>query len=510
MRLHGPAGMCITGRADNSRQQSRRLETCRIQKGRVASPVPPLAPHARLAPVTRLAGSLRRRLGSGGLTVWLLKAAVRHASARKARARNSHDPDAWRRAWRDGDGKHWPAEPVTGIIEFPNGKLVVDRCEMTAAGHLWLDGWALGQDAASFKLEAAGCAIERQATFATARPDVVQAMQLSLVGREANVGVQVMARIAEFVPSRSRLALVGDATGPGIVVPVVPHIERSGSMWHAVYDAMRHRGQRDLAYLETSVGMLKDLRKLDWRERNAAICRSIDETMSQSSALKVLVLSRLHPNVAYLNLNLLAAARSRPAEFIVCSMGQAAIQRANEYRAQLSTIGDHTVGFVSAEAGTPSSELIEQFALSCRRRGSPGLIVYDDVAVSGAMSSLAEALGGETVPTTAWPRQFPLGGEASLPFAEPLAENDGPGPYWRSARAMEHGLGALLFNPGDIEVPSIPPFEGRGYGLEFLLKSALPDARVSKEAMLDLVEPASQREPQKLDLLMLLATGREA
>jgi hypothetical protein len=465
-----------------------------------------------LAPVTRLAGTVRRRLGSGGLSVWLLKAAVRYASSRKTRARNPHDPDAWRRAWSDGGGKDWPAEPVTGIVEFFNGKLVVDRCEMTSAGHLWLDGWALGQDAATFKLEAAGCAIERQATFATARPDVVQAMQLSLVGREAHVGVQVLARIADFVPGRSRLALVGgDGAAPRLLIPVVPHMERSGSMWHAVYDAMRHRGQRDLAYLETSVGMLKDLRKLDWRERNAAICRSIDETMTQSSALKVLVLSRLHPTVAYLNLNLLASSLPRPSEFIVCSMGQAAIQRANEYRAQLATIGDHAVGFVSAEAGTPSSELIEQFARSCRRRGWPGLIVYDDVAVSGAMASLAEAFRSENVPTIAWPRHFPISGRASIPFAEPLAENDGPGPYWRSAQAMEHGgLGALLFDPRDIEIPSIPPFEGRGYGLEFLLKSALPDARVSNEPMLDLVEPASQREAQKLDLLMLLATGREA
>lgn len=469
------------------------------------------AHHARFAPVARLARSVRRQLGPGGLSVWLLKAALRHSARRKTRTRSRQDPDAWLNAWQ-GKGASWPAEPVTGIIEAGGIRLVIDRCEITGGGHLWLDGWVVGTAPEAIRLEADQCAIEWQATFATPRPDVVQTLQLSLVGREAHVGVQVLARIADHVPGRSRLALTaGEAGAAALVVPAVPQIERNSIMWQSVYDAMRHRGQRDVAYLETSVGLLRELRKVDWRERNAGICRAIDEAMGDGERLKILVLSRVHPNVAYLNLNMLAAARGQPAEFIVCSMGQTAIQRANEYRTNFSKIGDHDVRFVSAEAATPSCELIEQFMRSCQNRGAPGLIIYDDVAVAGAMGSLGEALAGnkagDTKATIAWPRRFPHAGPDAVPFAEPLAADDRAGPYWRSARAMEHGgLGALLFESAGLDIPSIPPFEGRGYGLEYLLTSALPGAELAGDTMLDLVDPAGQREAQGLDMLMLLAS----
>jgi hypothetical protein len=464
---------------------------------------------------------VRRQLGPGGLSVWLLKAALRHAARRKTRARSRHDPDAWRSMWEGRNGASWPAEPVTGIIEAGGIRLAIDRCEITSGGHLWLDGWVLGTAPEAIRLEADDCAIEWQSAFATPRPDVVQALQLSLVGREAHVGVQILARIAGHVPGRSRLALtIGEAGAAALVVPAVPQVERSSIMWQSVYDAMRHRGQRDVAYLETSVGLLQELRKVDWRERNAAICQAIDEAMTDmgvgdAGRLKVLVLSRLHPNVAYLNLHMLAAARGQPAEFIVCSMGQTAIQRANEYRTNFESVGAHDVRFVSAEAATPSCELIEQFMRSCQSRDAPGLVVYDDVAVAGAMGSLGEALGsksesktgGETNATIAWPRRFPHAGPEAVPFAEPLAADDRAGPYWRSARAMEHGgLGALLFESAGLDVPSIPPFEGRGYGLEYLLASALPGAELAGDSMLDLVDPAGQREAQGLDMLMLLAS----
>jgi hypothetical protein len=92
-------------------------------------------------------------------------------------------------------------------------------------------------------LEADRCTVAWQSTFVTSRPDVVQALQLSLAGRDANVGYQVLARIEDYVPGRSRLALTSgsDGAAAGLVVPVVPQVERSGSMWHSVYDAMRQR-----------------------------------------------------------------------------------------------------------------------------------------------------------------------------------------------------------------------------------------------------------------------------
>jgi hypothetical protein len=441
------------------------------------------------------------------VSVWLLKAAFRHVARRKSRPGVRHDPDSWRSAWQRRDGADWPAEPVTGIIESAGARLVIDRCEITSEGHLWLDGWALGHP--TLALEADRCTVAWQSAFVTSRPDVVQALQLSLAGRDANVGYQILARIEDYVPGRSRLALTSGSDGAAarLVVPVVPQVERSGSMWHSVYDAMRQRALRDVAYLDTSVRLLRELRKVDWRERSKAICRSIDETMPDAPGLKILLLSRLHPNVAYVNLHLLAAARPQPASFIVCSMGQQAIQRANEYRSEFRAIGAHDVGFVNAEIGTPSCELIEQFALSCQRRGSPGLIVYDDVAVAGAMGSLAQALRHEKTPVMAWPRRFPHATPSEPAFVEPLAANDGAGPYWRSARAMTlGGIGAVLFDPGNLELPAIPPFEGRGFGLEYLLRSVLADARLSDEAMLDLVDPAGTREAQGLDMLMLLAS----
>jgi hypothetical protein len=107
----------------------------------------------------------------------------------------------------------------------------------------------------------------------------------------------------------------------------------------------------------------------------------------------------------------------------------------------------------------------------------------------------------------AWPRRFPHATPSEPAFVEPLAANDGAGPYWRSARAMTlGGIGAVLFDPGNLELPAIPPFEGRGFGLEYLLRSVLADARLSDEAMLDLVDPAGTREAQGLDMLMLLAS----
>jgi hypothetical protein len=482
----------------------------------VAHPVSRSYHHARFAPVARLASGLRRQLGPGGLSVWLIKAALRHAARRKTRTRSRHDPDAWRSMWQNRNGASWPDEPVTGIVEVGGTRLVIDRCEITSGGHLWLDGWVVGTVPEAFRLEADHCAIEWQATFATPRPDVVQTLQLSLVGREAHVGIQVLARIADHVPGRSRLALTaGEAGAAALVVPAVPRVERSSIMWQSVYDAMRHRGQRDVAYLEMSVGLLRELRKVDWRERNANICQAIDEAMGDGMRLKVLVLSRLHPNVAYLNLHMLAAAQREPSEFIVCSMGQTAIQRANEYRTNFASVGAHEVRFVSAEAATPSCELIEQFMRSCQRRGAPGLVVYDDVAVAGAMDSLGEALarrtggskGGDTKATIAWPRRFPHAGPDNIPFAEPLAADDRAGPYWHSAKAMEHGgLGALLFDASHLDIPSIPPFEGRGYGLEYLLASALAGAELAGDTMLDLIDPAGQREAQGLDMLMLLAS----
>ena len=434
---------------------------------------------------------------------------MRHASRKDARASSRHDPAAWRRAWEAGGAADWPREPVTGIVESGGIRIVIDRCDITSTGHLWLDGWALGPATADIELAARRCTVDWQSTFATARPDVVEALQLSLLGREAHVGIQVLARVADYAPERSRLALTvrGHDGVPSLVVPAVPQSERSGNLWHAVYDAMRHRGPRDAAYLETSVRLLKDLRKADWRERTAAIRRSIDDAMGQGPGLKVLVLSRHHPNVAYLNLHLLAAARIEPCELIVCSMGQAAIQRANEYRGSLATLGAHDVGFVSAEVGTPSSELIEQFVLSCQQRHCPGLVVYDDVAVAGAMKTLTTALRQDAAQAMAWPRQFPHAGPTEIAFAEPLAASDGPGPYWRTARSMEQGgVGAVLFPPSRLDIPPVPPFEGRGYGLEYLLKSALADASLSQEPMLDLVDPAGQREAQGLDMLMLIAS----
>jgi hypothetical protein len=468
------------------------------------SPPIPHAFHGRLAPIAQLASRVRQRLGSDG---------VRYAARRNTRARSRHNPAHWLSAWDRGDGASWPAQSVAGIVDFADVKLAIDRCEITAAGHLWLDGWALKRPGAGLKLEASHCTIDWQGTFATARPDVVQALELSLVGREAeagiNVGIQVLAHVKDYVPGRSRLALTDrdDNAQPSFVMPVVPQIERSGSMWHSVYDAMRHRALRDMAYLEASVRLLKDLRQADWRERSAAVCGALDDAVPEGAGLKILVLARLHPNVAYLNLHLLAAACRQPADFVVCSMGQAAVQRANEYRHQVATIGAHTVGFVNAEIGTPSCELIEQFARSCQRRGCPGLLVYDDVAVAGAMGSLAAALGRDTVRPTAWPRRFPHAGPTRPAFTEPLDPGDGAGPYWRSAQAMVHGgLGAVLFDGGHIEIPAIPPFEGRGAGLEYLLKSALPEAELAGEAMLDLLDPAGQREAQRLDMLMLLAS----
>jgi len=475
----------------------------------VAFPVPPIANHARFAPLAQLASKVRRHLGTGGPSIWLLKAAVRYASRKKIRARNSRDPDVWRSAWERQDGTYWPTEPVAGIVEFAGIKIAIDHCEISRAGHLWLVGWAVSPGPAGLRLAADRCTVEWQATFATARPDVLQTLQLSLVGQDALVGRQIMARISDYRPGRSRLALTAgeDSALPDLVLPIVPRLERSGSMWHAVYDQMRHRGPRDVAYLETSVKLLRELRKLDWRERCAAICAAIEEAMPAGTALKVLILSRFHPNAAYLNLNLLAAARLQPSDFIVCSMGQQAIQRANEYHTNFATLGAHTARFVSAEIGTPSCELIEQFALSCQRRRSPGLIVYDDVAVASAMASLTDALRQDSLQANAWPRQFPHAGRAEPVFAEPLAADDGSGPYWRSAKAMERGgLGAVLFDPTGIDIPSIPPFEGRGYGLEYLFTSTLPDADFSGDAMIDLLEPAGQREAQVLDMLMLLAS----
>ena len=513
--------MCITGSAiahgaAEMTPGNRSKKPPHRQKARVAPPVSQPAHQARFAPVAKLARGVRRQLGPGGLSIWLLKAALRHAARRKMRARSRHDPGAWPGMWEGRNAASWPTEPVTGIIETGGTRLVIDRCEITRGGHLWLDGWVVGTAPEAFRLEARQCAIAWQATFATPRPDVVQTLHLSLVGREANVGVQILAHITDHVPGRSRLALTaGEAGAVALVVPAVPQIERNSIMWQSVYDAMRHRGLRDVAYLETSVGLLRELRKADWRERNAAICQAIDEAMGNMGdgramrtgrRLKVLVLSRTHPDVAYLNLNMLAAARDEPAEFIVCSMGQTAIQRANEYRTNFARIGAHDVRFVSAEAATPSCELIEQFMRSCQSRGAPGLVVYDDVAVAGAMGSLGEALGRDTVATIAWPRRFPHAGPDAPAFAEPLAADDRAGPYWRSARAMEHGgLGALLFQSAGLDIPSIPPFEGRGYGLEYLLSSALPGAELAGDTMLDLVDPAGQRGAQGLDMLMLLA-----
>jgi hypothetical protein len=348
-----------------------------------------------------------------------------------------------------------------------------------------------------------------QSTFATARPDVVQALQLSPGARDANVGFQLLARMADYVPGRSRRALsVHDGGGRiKLVIPATPQVERSGNIWHSVYDTMLQRGPRDVAYLEASVKLLREVRKADWRERSAAICRSIEEAMSEVASLKVLVLSRHHPNIAYLNLNLLAAASIQPTEFVVCSMGQQAIHRANEYSTTYATIGVHSAHFVSAEIGTPSSEIIEQFALSCRRRRCPCLIVHDDVAVASAMGSLASALGGKTIGPTPWPRLFPRTGPAQPPHAEPLARDDGAGPYWRSARDLEQtALGAILFDPTDMDILPIPPFEGRGFGLEYLLGKLVPGAVLSSETMIDMVEPSGQREAQGLDMLMLLAS----
>ena len=441
--------------------------------------------------------------------MWLLKMAVRRAAGKKSHTPSPHDPEAWRAAWERGGAAGWPTETVTGIIEWGDIRIAIDRSEITAAGHLWLDGWALGPTSQTFQLAADRCSVAWQSTFATARPDVVQALHLSPGTRDANVGFQILARIADYTPGRSRLALtVGDGgRQTKLVVPVAPRIERSGSVWHSVYDTMRQRGPRDVAYLEAFVRLLKEVRKADWRERSAAICRSIEQKLSQVAGLKILVLSRHHPNVAYLNLNLLAAASVQPTEFVVCSMGQQATQRASEYSAAYAAIGVHSTRFVSAEIGTPSSEIIEQFALSCRRRRSPCLIVHDDVAVASAMGSLTSALGGKTLRPTAWPRLFPQAGPAQPLFVVPLAREDGPGPYWRSAHSLEQtALGAVLFDPTDMDIPPIPPFEGRGFGLEYLLGTALPEAVLSSETMIDMVEPSGQREAQGLDMLMLLAS----
>ena len=123
------------------------------------------------------------------------------------------------------------------------------------------------------------------------------------------------------------------------------------------------------------------------------------------------------------------------------------------------------------------------------------------------MGSLTAALRHEISPAMAWPRQFPRATKSGPAFVEPLGANGGAGPYWRSARAMAlGGIGAVLFDPASLELPVIPPFEGRGFALEYLLKSALADASLADETMLDLVDPAATREAQGLDMLMLLAS----
>jgi hypothetical protein len=185
---------------------------------------------------------------------------------------------------------------------------------------------------------------------------------------------------------------------------------------------------RDVAYLDTSVRLLRELRKVDWRERSKAICRSIDEAMPDAPGLKILLLSRLHPNVAYVNLHLLAAARPQPASFIVCSMGQQAIQRANEYRSEFRAIGAHDVGFVNAEIGTPSCELIEQFALSCQRRGAPASSSMTMSRSPAPWARWARPCAMRRRPS--WPGRggSPMRPRASRPLPSPLPPTTAPAP----------------------------------------------------------------------------------
>ena len=85
----------------------------------------------------------------------------------------------------------------------------------------------------------------------------------------------------------------------------------------------------------------------------------------------------------------------------------------------------------------------------------------------------------------------------------PAQDRDGGAQAFDDAFAERRGTFDRLH---DLELPVIPPFEGRGFALEYLLKSALADASLADETMLDLVDPAATREAQGLDMLMLLAS----
>lgn len=473
--------------------------------------MPPAADHARFGPPSRLLRNLRRRLSPDPIVVWLLKRALRRQAKERYRRHTNIDPLAWREMWKSGDIHSWPTEMVTGVFDAGEAKIAIDRCEITSEGHLWIEGWTTADIRTSFEVAGRGCTILWQSACRTPRKDVIEALKLSLRGREAEVGFEIIAKVADQSAGKGHLALCGREGGGELrfITPLVPQLEWAGSLWHTFYQRLGDRPPRSVPFLQCGLRLLKEVRKADWRERARPARQAIDDQMPGRSALKVLLLSRNEPNVAYLNLHLLAAALDAAADFTLCSIGPKAIHRASEYGPNLSSVHHHRLAFVSAEAGTPSSELIECFAASAARRGCPALIVNDDVSVAGAIRTIAESAArtkdGGLLAARIWPRQIRPSAPPELPFLHPLASRGGLGPYWRlAADLLDRGVGAVLFDPARSGVPDIPPFEGRGHGLEYLSRTVLKEAMTAAETLIDLLDSASQGEATTLDLLMLI------
>ena len=471
--------------------------------------MPSDAEYARVSPATRLGRTLRRGISFDTGLWWLVKTLVSHSSARKLRRRQVFDPALWREMWDKRELAGWPTEHVRGILRFAGVEFVIDRADMSPDGLMWIDGWATAPTETSFRLQVDGGEVLWQSAFRTQRRDVIETLKLSLSGTEANIGFQLLAKIANHSPASSRLALIVETpAGPRFAVPVIAREEHKASFWHSLYEEMRYRGPRNIEYLDTSVKVLKEIRKADWRERARGVCESIEQQMTVRPVLKVLLLSRHQPHSAHVNLIQLAAVFNQSADFIVCWIGQPAAHRASEFSPHFAERHGHTVACITADTGTPSSELIEQFLASCERRQVPALIVYDDVAVAGAAQSVGEAVSSMAAAQSravVWRRQFAGSAGTELPFVRVPTSPDDLGPYWTMTRQMTHGaLGALLVRPRGA-LTDIPPFEGRGFALEYLGTATLGEAAVAGPPMLDLVEPAGQSEALTLDALMLIS-----
>lgn len=463
----------------------------------------------RASPATRLGRTLRRGISFDSGLWWLVKALVSHFSARKLRRRQVFDPSLWREVWEKRDLARWPTEHIHGILSFAGVDFVLDRAEMSPGGLVWIDGWTRAPAGTSFRLEADSGEVTWQSVFRTQRRDVIETLKLSLSGAEANIGFQLLAKLASVSPPPSNLALIVEVlAGPHFAVPVTTREEHRASFWHSLYEEMRYRGPRTVDYLDASVKILREIRKADWRERAQAVRQSIEQRMTARPVLKVLLLSRHQPHSAYVNLTQLAAALDRSADFIVCSIGQAAASRADEVCPDFAERHGHTIALIPAETGMPSSELIEQFLASCERRQVPALIVYDDVAVAGATYSVRDAIAAmaaERSDAILWRREAPGSAASGLPFVRTPTSPDDLGPYWTMTRQLTHGaLGAALIQPGRV-LSDIPPFEGRGLALEYLARTAFGEAAVASTPMLDLVEHGGQSGTLALDTLMLMS-----